>query len=110
MRPIASRLLTQTAEISAPSTTGRYDGGFDSPVTYSHVLVQPITSRTATSWALEPGTTGVLYIDAVHSSPAAAPVEGSRVTCAGITATVGTVKVLNDPCTGAVHHWEVGLR
>jgi|GEM_PF-3978682 len=100
----------QTAKVSAPSTTGRYDGDFEAPVTYSHVLMQPITSKTATSWALEPGTTGVLYIDAVHSSPAVAPAEGSRVTCAGITATVGTVKVLNDPRTGAVHHWEVGLR
>lgn len=110
MKPTPAYLLCQTASISAPDTAGRYDGGFSAPVVYSHVLIQPITSKTASSWAMEPETTGVLYIDAKTSDPAEAPAEGSRVICGGTTAMVGTIKVVNDPYTGTVHHWEVGLK
>ena len=118
LRPIPSRILRSTATVKVCNGTDMYQNQTYQTYTVQHVHLQPTERIVKTVTNTDQQLTGVLYVDARHSTPAlnwrqllqTAHDNGGdmRVIVRGIEYTVQTADGLRDD-TDRLHHWEIGV-
>lgn len=109
MLQIPKRLLPHTIDVEIPKDTDGFGGVYEDPVTIEHVRVEPIYGIRATDYQLQNGVTGIVFIDAVNSSPAMEVPAGSLVTLEGEKAPSNVFACNAIVDANRVHHWELEL-
>lgn len=108
LRAIPKSLLPDTAEVQEPAG-GDYGGEYSEPYYLVHVRFDANIPLLRTSYVLEDGSEGIIFVDAVNTEGAKEVPVGSLVTIRGEEHSV--VKVHRfESFNGAVHHWELEVR
>ena len=111
VRPINRKYLPSVAEVRVPYTDANGYQGLEDPVTIVGVAYERCASTRATSYMLQDGTTGLMFVDAINSDGAFDIPAGSMVRIDGeaVEQCANAVHRFDAP-GGRVHHWEVELR
>lgn len=110
MLQMPKNLLPHTVTVRVPKDTDGYGGQYEEPVTIEHVRVEPLYGTRLTDYQRQSGVSGIVYIDAVNSSPAMEVPAGSLVTLEGEPSPSNVFACHPIVGTGRVHHWELELR
>jgi hypothetical protein len=111
MLPIPMRVLTSSVRVRIPvDGAGGYKEYAD-PATIGNVRYELASGVRPTSYQLQDGTTGVLFIDALNSVGAFDVPAGSLVSVDGAEAECCVAACRRyEGFGGRVHHWEVELK
>lgn len=118
MRPIPTRILTQTATVQVPASMDMWQNITYTDYVVDKVHLQATNEVRKTKDNTEVVLRSILFVDARLSMPklnydalikeAEANGDTMKVTVAGNTYTALSVDAVPDD-TGKIHHWEVGL-
>lgn len=109
VRPIPKRWLIHS--IVYEGYTGQKDAYqnpiYDDPITINHVRYDQSTVFSRDSSQTKIVAEGVIFVDAVNSSPVPKFKEESKITFDGRQLTLKKVIPLYNPQENKVHHWEL---
>lgn len=105
--PIPRRMLTLKATVQVPAEAD-LGGEFAEPAELDGVAFEPAQEVRQTSWQLQDGIRGTMFVDAVNTKGAFRIPAGSLVTIEGAPP-VAVTSCEEYAAFGRVHHWEVGL-
>ena len=108
MIQIPLKFLPDTMTVRELDTSTDYEGTYQAPYTIEHVRFEPVEAINQNAYKIADGARGRIFIDAVNSTPAKAPMLGSKVS---INDALNMRVLTCTPYQGidAIHHWEVDV-
>lgn len=108
LKPISKRLMPDSMTVREPAD-GDYGGVFAEPYKVANVRFDANIPLMRLDYALEDGTRGIVFVDAVNSGVASEIPVGSLVTIRGDQMEVAKVHRF-EGFNGETHHWELEVR
>ena len=109
--PIPRAVLNMSATLSPRTADDAYGNpAYGADVALSQITIEPTRNIAAGSLGEQARYELVLFFDAVNSLPAGQVFgDKDKVAFGGKSYNVRTARMLHDPTTGVLHHWEVRL-